>query len=91
MAKKNEKEKEKDKKLKKEKKKPGKADKKKVKKEKKPRQKTLRISAGQRLDMIATAAYYIAEKHGFDPNRAAQDWEEAERQIEAMLMPEKSR
>ncbi|MBT3091984.1 MAG: DUF2934 domain-containing protein [Candidatus Thiodiazotropha sp. (ex Lucina pensylvanica)] len=38
-----------------------------------------------RLDMIAEAAYFIAEKHGFDPQRVTQDWQQAEEQIDEML------
>jgi hypothetical protein len=43
------------------------------------------ISALQRAEMIAEAAYFIAEKHGFDPARSTQDWQEAERQIDDMF------
>ncbi|MCU7920187.1 MAG: DUF2934 domain-containing protein [Candidatus Thiodiazotropha sp. (ex Dulcina madagascariensis)] len=57
----------------------------KKKRDKKSRKKKSTVSPQQRLDMIATAAYYIAEKHGFDPQRATQDWKEAEQQIDAML------
>ncbi|MCU7876870.1 MAG: DUF2934 domain-containing protein [Candidatus Thiodiazotropha sp. (ex Lucinoma borealis)] len=62
-----------------------KKDKKREKKAKKLKQKASTITPEQRLDMIATAAYYIAEKHGFDPLRATQDWEDAEQQIDAIL------
>ncbi|MCU7883100.1 MAG: DUF2934 domain-containing protein [Candidatus Thiodiazotropha sp. (ex Lucinoma annulata)] len=62
-----------------------KKDKKIEKKTKKLNQKASTITPEQRLDMIATAAYYIAEKHGFDPLRATQDWEDAEQQIDAIL------
>lgn len=44
-----------------------------------------RITPERRIEMIATAAYYIAERHGFNPQRADQDWREAELQIEAEL------
>jgi hypothetical protein len=43
------------------------------------------ITPRQRLDMIAEAAYFIAEKHGFDPTRSTQDWQEAEREIDILL------
>ena len=43
------------------------------------------VSAEKRLEMIATAAYYIAERHGFTPGREASDWQIAERQIDAMI------
>ncbi|MCU7891133.1 MAG: DUF2934 domain-containing protein [Candidatus Thiodiazotropha sp. (ex Ustalcina ferruginea)] len=62
-----------------------KQNKKREKKTKKLKQKASTITPEQRLDMIATAAYYIAEKHGFDPLRATQDWEDAEQQIDAIL------
>lgn len=35
--------------------------------------------------MIAVAAYYIAEKHGFTPNHELADWLEAELEIEGYL------
>lgn len=91
MGKKDEKEKRKNlKKDKKDKKKPSKSDKKGVKKGKTAGKKKPRLSTEERLDMVAMAAYFIAEKHGFDPNRASQDWAEAEQQIEAMLMSSES-
>ncbi|MCU7860632.1 MAG: DUF2934 domain-containing protein [Candidatus Thiodiazotropha sp. (ex Lucinoma kastoroae)] len=62
-----------------------KQNKKREKKAKNFKQKASTITPEQRLDMIATAAYYIAEKHGFDPLRATQDWEDAEQQIDALL------
>jgi hypothetical protein len=83
MAKKNDKEK-----SKKEKKKPAKESKKSRKKEKKDSKKAVGISPRQRIDMIAEAAYFIAEKHGFDPQRVSQDWQQAEQQIDRMLKSE---
>jgi hypothetical protein len=71
--------------------------KKKLKKEKKPKEalkksqkaklksEPISITPTQRIEMIATAAYYIAERHGFKPERADEDWREAERQIEAEM------
>ncbi|MCU7809863.1 MAG: DUF2934 domain-containing protein [Candidatus Thiodiazotropha sp. (ex Notomyrtea botanica)] len=47
--------------------------------------KKARISPEQRLDMITTAAYYIAEHHGFTSGRSDEDWQQAERQIDEML------
>jgi hypothetical protein len=43
------------------------------------------VSAKQRYRMIQEAAYYRAEKHGFDPGRAMQDWLEAEQEINGLL------
>lgn len=60
------------------------------KSEKKPKKTKLKnkgaaVSPMRRLEMIATAAYYIAERHGFQPDRAGEDWREAELQIDAEL------
>jgi hypothetical protein len=35
----------------------------------------------QRRELIATAAYYLAEKRNFEPGHEAEDWMEAESQI----------
>lgn len=43
------------------------------------------VSAGERARMVAEAAYFIAEKRGFIPGCAEQDWAEAERQIATLL------
>lgn len=43
------------------------------------------VTTAQRLEMIATAAYYIAESHGFTPGRSEDDWLTAERQIDEIL------
>ncbi|MEW7984235.1 MAG: DUF2934 domain-containing protein [Candidatus Thiodiazotropha sp.] len=55
------------------------------KKEKKGARESTAVDPQLRLDMIAEAAYFIAEKHGFDPQRATQDWQQAEAQIDEML------
>ena len=65
--------------------KPGKPSKKDSGESKKTTPKAVPISPEKRLEMIATAAYYIAERHGFTPGREASDWQMAERQINAML------
>lgn len=39
----------------------------------------------EREQMIAVAAYFLAEHRGFAPGRATDDWFAAERQIDAML------
>ncbi len=44
------------------------------------------VSPEQRYLIIAEAAYYIAESHDFDSNRALLDWLEAEAQIDHMLV-----
>lgn len=75
-----------DKKLdKKKKEKLNKAEKKIKKAKKRKAAEKARISPEQRLDMITTAAYYIAEHHGFTSGRSDEDWQEAERQIDEML------
>ncbi|MEW8585075.1 MAG: DUF2934 domain-containing protein [Candidatus Thiodiazotropha sp.] len=77
--------KKKNKKNKKEKNKVKKAGEKSRKQGNKSGKKSSDVSTKERLEMIATAAYYIAEKHGFNPHRVADDWQEAEQQIDAML------
>lgn len=42
-------------------------------------------SAQQRHEMIAIAAYYLAEQRGFAPGGADRDWLKAERTIDAMI------
>jgi hypothetical protein len=42
-------------------------------------------SAEERSEMIAVAAYYLAERRGFAPNGANGDWLAAEQQIDQML------
>ncbi len=43
------------------------------------------ITAEERWRMVAEAAYFIAEKRGFQNGDPAQDWIEAEKQIDAIL------
>lgn len=42
-------------------------------------------AANAKLQMIAEAAYYIAEKRGFQGGDAVQDWLTAEAQIEQLI------
>jgi hypothetical protein len=49
------------------------------------------ITPHQRKEMIATAAYYIAERHGFTPGSAQADWQAAEQEIEARLQGERDK
>ena len=44
------------------------------------------VSAETRQNMIAEAAYYLAEKRGFAGNGAYDDWMKAEADIDAMLL-----
>ncbi|OBS10535.1 DUF2934 domain-containing protein [Acidihalobacter prosperus] len=46
---------------------------------------TTQVTPEQRYRMIAEAAFYIAESHGFDPARSLNDWLEAEGAIDARL------
>jgi hypothetical protein len=46
--------------------------------EQQPNQK---VSRAQRLEMIRTAAYHLAEKRGFKPGAEMADWLEAERDL----------
>ncbi len=39
----------------------------------------------QRQEMIAIAAYYLAERRGFTPDGAESDWLSAERMINALI------
>ena len=47
--------------------------------------KTSAIDPAERHEMVATAAYYLAEKHGFDPQMSLEDWQQAEREIDDRL------
>lgn len=42
-------------------------------------------TAAEREEMIAVAAYFLAERRGFAPGRDYDDWLGAERQIDAMI------
>ncbi len=42
-------------------------------------------SPSEREQMVAVAAYFLAEQRGFAPGGEAADWRAAERQIDAML------
>ncbi|MCG6896074.1 MAG: DUF2934 domain-containing protein [Thiocapsa sp.] len=42
-------------------------------------------TAEQRHEMIAIAAYYLAERRGFAPGGADEDWLRAERVIDRMI------
>ena len=43
------------------------------------------IDAGMRLEMISRAAYYLAERRGFDPGHELEDWLAAESEIDLTL------
>ena len=47
------------------------------------------ITDEQRFDMISTAAYFIAERRGFDEGDPKEDWLEAESQFEESFELEK--
>jgi len=52
----------------------------------KPRLRAVRtIESGVREIMIAEAAYYIAERRGFEPGAELDDWLEAENEIDRLL------
>jgi len=44
------------------------------------------IDQNQRRAMIAQAAYYRAERRGFEPGHEAEDWLAAESEVDAALM-----
>jgi hypothetical protein len=46
------------------------------------------LEAHERRRHIAEAAYYKAERRGFDGDRALDDWIEAERELAAIVPPE---
>ena len=43
-------------------------------------------STGQRNRMVEKAAYYAAERRGFEPGHELEDWLAAEQQIDELLM-----
>ena len=49
------------------------------------------VSPEQRREMIATAAYYIAERHGFTPGNSDSDWAAAEKEIDHILGKKKKK
>jgi hypothetical protein len=52
----------------------------------KPQTSSISISSEERWKMIAIAAYHRAEKRGFAPGGEMQDWAEAEKEIDELLM-----
>lgn len=44
------------------------------------------ITSGEREAMIAQAAYYHAERRGFEPGHAMEDWLTAEHEIQRLLL-----
>jgi phage-related tail fiber protein len=52
----------------------------------KPQTSSISISSEERWKMIAIAAYHNAEKRGFAPGGEMQDWAEAEKEIDELLM-----
>lgn len=49
----------------------------------------LNINSEERWRMIAITAYHKAEARGFAPGREAQDWFEAEQEVDALLKSKK--
>ena len=47
-----------------------------------------KLSLEQRMEMISTAAYFLAEKRGFKNGSAEQDWLLAESQINELFVIE---
>lgn len=43
------------------------------------------VTAGERLAMIAEAAYFIAQSRGFGGGKESDDWAQAEKQVDAAL------
>lgn len=46
---------------------------------------SLAVTLEERWRMVAVAAYHNAEKRGFAPGGALDDWYDAEREVEALL------
>lgn len=44
------------------------------------------VGPGERVHLIAKAAYYRAEKRGFAPGHEAEDWLAAEAEVDAKLL-----
>ena len=49
----------------------------------------LNVNAEERWRMIATAAYHRAEARGFTAGNEAEDWFEAEKEVDALLQSKK--
>ena len=52
----------------------------------KPQTSSISISSEERWKMIAIAAYHKAEQRGFAPGGEMQDWDEAEKEVDELLM-----
>jgi hypothetical protein len=50
-----------------------------------PEDAPIEVTPEERHEMVAVAAYYLAEKRGFPGGGALDDWITAERQIDAMI------
>jgi hypothetical protein len=48
-------------------------------------------AAAELSEMISQAAYYRAEKRGFEPGLEAEDWEQAEAEVKARLQAMRGR
>lgn len=49
------------------------------------------VTPEERYQMIMTAAYFLAERHGFSSGRALEDWIAAEKEIDKILVEESER
>lgn len=52
----------------------------------KPQTSSISITSDERWKMIAIAAYHKAEQRGFAPGSELQDWAEAEKEVDELLM-----
>lgn len=50
-----------------------------------PQTASVRVAPEQRQQLIAQAAYFIAERRGFAPGNELEDWLQAEAEIEACM------
>ena len=44
------------------------------------------LSPDDRRELVRQTAYFLSERHGFDPSRDIENWLEAEQQVDAGLM-----
>lgn len=51
---------------------------------------TMMVNTEARQRMIAEAAYFLAERNGFNPSMNTQNWLQAEAQINAMLTSQRA-
>jgi hypothetical protein len=56
-----------------------------------PRSGRQALSPDDRRELVQRTAYFLSERHGFDPARDLENWLEAERQVDAAVASQRSR